>query len=63
MRTHFHISLTGGVDLAIADIWPDGDAPENPTAEDVVDLLRGEGDLHKVLIDWSLDDAFDWEVT
>jgi hypothetical protein len=25
------------------DVWPDGDAPDVPTVEDVMDVLRREG--------------------
>jgi hypothetical protein len=28
-------------------IWPDGDGPENPTEEDVIELIRGDLGIRK----------------
>lgn len=44
----------GSVDLDTADIWPDGDAPENPTAQDVADLIDKCGGVRWVASDWNL---------
>jgi hypothetical protein len=43
-------------DLSVTDVWPDGDAPENPTADDVAALLE-KGGLKRNLEDWSLMDG------
>jgi len=51
---------TGPIELDISEVWPDGDAPENPTAQDVLDLMLLDG-LPYVLKEWNLDT--DLEVT
>lgn len=51
MQPLFEISIPPCV-LSVEEIWPDGDAPENPTAQDVVDRMKG-GSI-KVLRDWNL---------
>lgn len=46
----------GGSDtLAKRDIWPDGDAPENPTDEDVMAAMRKSGSLWMLAQEWNLD--------
>jgi hypothetical protein len=40
--------------LSIDDIWPDGDAPENPTAEDVIEAMREYGSPRTVACEWDL---------
>jgi len=40
MTKYFNITINGDHLLKIEDIWPDGDAPENPTAEDVRRLIE-----------------------
>jgi hypothetical protein len=40
-------------ELAVDQIWPDGDAPENASADDVRKLLGR--DAHRTLADWDLD--------
>lgn len=37
--------------LSVADVWPDGDAPENPTPEDVAAVMRVYGG---VISDWKV---------
>lgn len=49
----FHIDL-GSTSLAVQDVWPDGDAPENPSAEDVATVMREYGGLHGVITGWNL---------
>lgn len=51
----FHIQLTIECDLSVDDMWPDGDAPTNPTAVDVRDLIRRCGDID-IIQDWGLTD-------
>ncbi len=41
--------------LDVDAIWPDGDAPESPTADDVYALLRN-GSVIANLREWNLDD-------
>lgn len=42
-------------ELTVDEIWPDGDAPENPTADDVHKLLK-DGSLMCNLQEWNLTD-------
>lgn len=50
-ETTFLISL-GETELTVEEVWPDGDAPENPTAEDVATAMRSS--RGPVLSDWNL---------
>lgn len=50
----FFVDIEASVVLGLDDIWPDGDAPENPTAEDVAALMRKCGSKHRVLDEWDL---------
>lgn len=56
MKT-FRLSYTMTADLTVEQLWPDGDAPSEPTAEDVQARIndwprRWPG----VLFDWNLDE-------
>lgn len=48
----FHISTTKYLD--VDEIWPDGDAPENPTREDVIAVIKQCGGPKNVIPDWDL---------
>lgn len=50
----FHFDLAGVVSLDITGIWPDGDAPENPTVDDVLKVIAQLGGAEKVMEDWGL---------
>ena len=53
--TTFHIEWGGSADLTIEEIWPDGDAPENPTTADVIAAMRKTSDLpERICRDWNL---------
>lgn len=52
----FHFSISADVSLEVEDIWPDGDAPENPTVDDVVKVIEQCGGKMRVIEDWDLDD-------
>lgn len=52
----FEVIFDGRVQLDVEDIWPDGDAPENPTATDVVAVMRRQGGPIDVVKDWNLGD-------
>lgn len=41
-------------DLPIDAIWPDGDAPDNPTTADVRQLVSECGGIYDVLGEWNL---------
>jgi hypothetical protein len=42
--------------VSVDDIWPDGDAPENPTAADVQREIDKSRDLATALLYWNLDE-------
>lgn len=48
MAKAFTISITGSVTLTPEQIWPDGDAPENPTVEDARARVESWGAVHVV---------------
>jgi hypothetical protein len=48
MSKAFTLSITGSVTLTVEQIWPDGDAPENPTVEDVRARVESWGAVHVV---------------
>ena len=51
----FRLYYEGETFLRVQDLWPDGDAPENPTVADVRALMRAEGPDWKVIREWDLD--------
>jgi hypothetical protein len=55
----FELTVEGSVVLELDEIWPDGDAPENPTAADAQRVIDADGGLSRVLLDWSLEDDFE----
>ena len=40
MTKYFYIDIEGSHRLSVDDIWPDGDAPEDLTEEDVKALIN-----------------------
>lgn len=58
----FDVDMYGSVTLEISDIWPDGDAPANPTAQDVADRMRAFG-KKSLMDDWMLSDYLAISVT
>jgi len=63
MGKRFRIEVVGHVVLTAEEIWPDGDAPESPTPSDVLEAMALTGDVPDALCQWSLEDAFSFEVT
>ena len=59
----FHFSISVETSLGIEDIWPDGDAPENPTVDDVLKVIAKCGGKRRVLEDWNLVDDLDLDVS
>lgn len=51
--TTITIAIEAFHDLTVEQVWPDGDAPDAPTADDVMALLQRHGLWHG-LRDWSL---------
>ena len=56
----FSIELDASLDLSIQEIWPDGDAPDNPTVDDVLKVLSNHGSVGTVLGDWGF--SPEWRV-
>ena len=48
----FTITLQGDHSLTVEEIWPDGDAPDNPTDADVVAVLK-KYSLSDLISDWN----------
>lgn len=55
MTTRFRIMIEIDETLSIAELWPDGDAPPNPTVGDVEALIEKCGGVVKIMRDWSLE--------
>lgn len=58
----FSIRIPSDFDLTVDEIWPDGDAPENPTPEDVKKVIEKCGGILTVIRDWDLLSNKDYEV-
>lgn len=56
-KERFTICIDSYFDLAVNEIWPDGDAPENPTAEDVAKAIRKYVNVYDFIRSWNLDTA------
>lgn len=50
----FLIRFDGEVALSTADIWPDGDAPDDPSPLDVKRVMEAAGRKERVLRDWDI---------
>jgi hypothetical protein len=61
----FTISFSGECPLTLAEIWPDGDAPANPTSQDVVDRIKATcGDsLSAFFSEWNLEGDVEVSIT
>lgn len=63
MKTSFSISIAIEHSLEVDEVWPDGDAPDNPTAEDVKRALfrnkvnPSASEVKRALEDWDLLDV------
>jgi hypothetical protein len=62
MKT-FNFSITCEVALDVDQIWPDGDAPQDPTVKDVLKVIDRCGGKAKIIDDWSLIDDLTLEVS
>lgn len=62
----FYLEWGGTARLSAREIWPDGDAPETPTVDDVIAAMRKDAD-HQSQFRWLADrwnlDIEDVEVT
>lgn len=51
----FTVSIECEVVLSTSEIWPDGNAPESPTAKDVIQTMQDDCiDIGRLLSDWNL---------
>lgn len=55
MKPSFHIDINLCVSLTADEIWPDGNAPENPTVADVEALFFKRHNVHQTCADWGLE--------
>lgn len=51
----FHFEWGGEARLTVEEIWPDGNAPESPTVDDVLVEVRKAGSLYRLASEWNLD--------
>lgn len=51
----FLISYEASCELTVAQLWPDGDEPENPTVDDVEKLIAKRGGYARILTAWDID--------
>lgn len=59
----FRLLVTAECDLTVAQVWPDGDAPENPTADDVREKIESTCGWNNVVRDWDIPQDCDvWEL-
>jgi hypothetical protein len=63
MEAKFYIDVGGGATLSADEIWPEGNAPENPTVDDVVERIqsRWANNARGFIEDWNF--ASDMSVT
>lgn len=55
----FNLSFVVSADLTVDELWPGGDAPDDPTEKDVEGLIEAAGGWSKVLDDWNLIEPHD----
>lgn len=59
----FNLSYVVQCELTVDDLWPDGDAPEEPTKQHVLELIRRDGGILEVLNGWALHENFaEWDI-
>lgn len=63
MNKHFNIRVYFDDEFSADELWPDGDAPENPTVKDVEVLINQCGGLRQVIHDWDMDCYLDCTIT
>ena len=64
MSKLFTVTLHAEYMLTVDEVWPDGDAPENPTAKDVIEQMTSYSHAstarsrrRSTLAEWCLDDV------
>ena len=58
----FNFRIEADVDLTLDEIWPDGDAPDNPTVDDVIAIVERTPNLSRMLNDWNLMDLLELSI-
>ncbi len=53
----FRIRIEFSETIDVMALWPDGDAPENPTVTDVLALIENEGGFMAAVREWWLDEG------
>jgi len=61
--TKFTITYQVESTLKAEELWPDGGAPDNPTVQDVIALIKSSGGIYRVLDDWNLRQDGNYSVT
>jgi len=57
MEKPFTLTVHTEIQLSVDDVWPDGDAPRNPTFVEVMELLKNECvSRGKVISEWGLEE-------
>lgn len=59
----FEFDFHGSVRLTVAEIWPDGDAPEKPTVKDVVAKITSHWMRSRMLEEMGLTDHVGCRIT
>lgn len=54
-KTYFSVQVYSSDELSVSEIWPDGNAPENPTAEDVMAEIRKSGSISCFISGWNVE--------
>lgn len=52
MSKSFCISVGDEAFLTVDEIWPDGNAPDDPTPEDVIRQIKETSSRHNFATDW-----------
>ena len=54
MASSFDIEVGGSWTLSVREVWPDKDAPEDPTTQDVIAEIKKSGSIRRLIQDWDL---------
>jgi hypothetical protein len=52
-ESKFTISFPA-IELTVKEVWPDGDSPDDPTPQDVLDRMKDYSGINTVVGDWLL---------
>lgn len=59
---NFCVEVEGLMNMDVNELWPNGDAPKNPTAADVVKVVEENGSLYRFVQDWGVLDVLEVSV-